>query len=225
MAKKIQQSWFRFAWRLSGVVGMAFVDHESWSIIRCNAQFGRILGYDESELEGKHLQELYHSSDAATFREALARVVAGDEPSMDSVKRFITKAGTAVICRSICHPLHFEGRVAVMLKQICIVADDRITAEALHLRETVSKLEEDLRNLRGDVRALVGRRSGGDVNIGGSSIRSGAISNDTAIFRWLVVALLVVASIISYGIYIGGWPLHGGAAKPPAVEIDKGATQ
>lgn len=220
MAKKIQQSWFRFAWRMSGVTGMAFVDHETWTIIRCNAQFGRILGYDEAELEGKHLQDLYHSTDAATFRESLLRVINGDEDCIDSVKRFITKAGTAVICRSICHPLHFDGRVAVMLKQICIVADDRITAEALHLRETVSKLEEDLKNLRGDVRALVGRRSG-DVNIGGSSIRSGAITNDASVFRWMVIALIVVAGIATYGIYIGGWQLHGGQAKPPAVQSDK----
>lgn len=219
MAKKIQQSWFRFAWRMSGVTGMAFVDHETWTIIRCNAQFGRILGYEESELEGKAIQDLYHSSDAGTYRESLKRVLDGEEDYLDSVKRFVTKAGTAVVCRSICHPLRYNGAVVVMLKQMCIVADDRILAESMALRDTVAHLERDLANLRGDVMALVGK--GQNVNIGGSSIRSGAITNDASVFRWMVIALIVVAGIATYGIYIGGWQLHGGQAKPPAVQSDK----
>ncbi len=198
---------------MSGVVGFAFVDHESWSIIRCNGQFGRILGYDESELEGKNLQDLYHHSDAATFRVALSRVVDGEEDCIDSIKRFVTKAGTAVICRSLCHPLRFQGKVAVMLKQICVVADDRVLAESMALRETVTRLESDLANLRGDVMALVGR--GGNVNIGSSEIKSGATTNDTAVFRYLVAGVIALLSVVGYLIYVGGWPLHGGGAQPP----------
>lgn len=199
---------------MSGVVGFAFVDHESWSIVRCNGQFGRILGYDESELEGKSLQELYHHSDAGTFREALQRVVAGEEDCIASIKRFVTKAGTSVICRSLCHPLHYEGKIAIMLKQICVVADDKILAESMALRDTVTRLEMDLANLRGDVMALVGR-GGGNINIGSSEIKSGATTNDTAVFRWLVGGLVALLSVVGYLIYVGGWPLHGGGAQPP----------
>lgn len=198
---------------MSGVSGFAFIDHESWVIIRCNAQFGRILGYDESELEGRNLQDLYHYTDAATFRVALSRVIAGEEDCIDSVKRFITKAGTAVICRSLCHPLRYQGKVAAMFKQICVVADDKLLAESISLRDTVSRLELDLENLRGDVRALVGR--GGNVNIGSSEIKSGATTNDTAVFRYLVAGVIALLSVVGYLIYVGGWPLHGGGAQPP----------
>lgn len=204
---------------MSGIVGLAFVDHETWTIIRCNAQFGRILGYDEAELVGRSLEDLYHISDAGTYRESLRRVLEGSEDYLDSIKRFVTKAGVGVICRSICHPLRYNGKVVVMLKQMVILSDDRLMSESIALRETVTRLESDLMNLRGDVMALVGRRS--DINIGGSNITSGASTNDASIFRWLVLALIVVAGIATYGIYIGGWQLHGGHAKPPAVQSDK----
>lgn len=196
---------------------MAFVDHESWSIVRCNPQFARLLGYDESELEGKSLQDLYHASDSGTYRESLKRVLDGDEECMDSVKRFIAKHGGSIICRTICHPLRFEGHVAIMLKQICIVADDRIQQESVMLRDTVRQLERDLANLTGDVRALVGKPNDSSVHIGESSIRSGAQqnTNDAAIFRWIVAALVVLIGAASYLIYVGGWPLHKGGASPP----------
>lgn len=203
---------------MSGVVGFAFVDHTTWTVIRCNAQFARILGYEESELEGKSLEDIYHNSDAGTYREVLHRVLTGEDDCMDSVKRFMTKAGSSVVCRSICHPLRYQGDVVVMLKQICVIADDKLLAESIALRDAVSQLERDLYNLRGDVRALVGR--GNDVNIGSSSIRSGATTNDPSIFRWIVVAIIAIVSVVAYIAYIGGWSLHHGGAKPPqTIEI------
>lgn len=211
--RQIPNSWFRHVWNLSRFTGYAFIDHEQWTIIRCNDQFARLLEYDETELAGVSIQRIIHDEYAETYIPALERVLEGESDEINRVVKYITKTHRAIVCRAITIPVEYRGEIAFMLKQITLL-DEESREEVQRLRDIVKSLQSGLENVRGDMRVFMGKDT--NIRVEGATITSGNTKNDVKVFAYLTAAVIALVSAGAYLAYISGWGFHHGDAKPPS---------
>lgn len=81
------------------IIGMSLVD-VGGVITRPNAALSRLLGYEEQELEGKHLSEVTHPEDVAEDEERFRRLTGGGLDHFTLEKRYVRKDGGLVWGRS-----------------------------------------------------------------------------------------------------------------------------
>lgn len=210
------RSWFRDAFFKARFVGMAFIDHHTWSIIQCNATFASMLEYDVAELVGMPLQTITHDSDAGRYREALRAVLAGDQEEIDMTKRYVTRTGRAIMIRAVTSPLRYNNEIACMIKQVAPIVDPHAMDERVYLRETVVKLQAQLESVQGNIEAIMSKPDVNQINVGGARVNAGntdnSTTNDIAFVRALCGLMVVLLMVIAYLIYIAGWPFHRGDA-------------
>lgn len=222
------RSWFRDAFFKARFVGMAFIDHHTWSIIQCNATFASMLEYDVAELVGMPLQTITHDSDAGRYREALRAVLAGDQEEIDMTKRYVTRTGRAIMIRAVTSPLRYNNEIACMIKQVAPIVDPHAMDERVYLRETVVKLQAQLESVQGNIEAIMSKPEVNQINVGGARVNAGntdqSTHNSADMIKAVCGVIVFLLFVVAYLIYISGWSWHGGDAKPLEVPATKGTT-
>lgn len=84
----------------SASVGKAHIDIESMRIIRCNAAFAKMLGYQVEELIGRQAWELTFSEDLVSDQIEFDRLLKGEIPVYIREKRYLHRTGRTVWARS-----------------------------------------------------------------------------------------------------------------------------
>lgn len=229
MRRPTPKSWFREAFQRARFCGLAFVDHNNWTIIQCNAAFAALLEYDCAELAGMSIQKITHDDDAGRYREALNAVLAGEQAEIDMTKRYLTRSGRAVRCRAVTTPLWFNNEVACMIKQVAPIVDPVGMEERSVLRETVVRLQAQLELVEGNMKAMMSKpEHPAQINVGGARVNAGntdqSTHNSADMIKAVCGVIVFLLFVVAYLIYISGWSWHGGDAKPLEVPATKGTT-
>lgn len=187
-----------------------------------------MLEYDCAELAGMSIQRLTHDDDAGRYREALAAVLAGEQPEIDMTKRYLTRSGRAIQCRAITTPLWFNNEVACMIKQVAPIVDPNAMEQHTLMRETVVRLQAQFESLQVNVEALMSKPDVSNINVGGARVNAGntdqSTHNSAELIKAVCGVIVFMLLVVAYLIYISGWSWHGGDAKPLEVPPVKGTT-
>lgn len=144
--------------------GMARSDLKG-AITFANQKFRELLGYEESELLGKTIDELTHPEDAGATRAAFKRLVK-DGCAIEYEKRYIRKDGSVLWVDVSASPLRdFHGKpVSTVAVVVDITARKKAEAElkksAERLEELVQRRTRALRQTNAELAAEARRRRG-----------------------------------------------------------------
>jgi diguanylate cyclase (GGDEF)-like protein/PAS domain S-box-containing protein len=98
-------------------IGMVMVGLDG-CIIRSNARFGAMIGYEPEALVGMTIQEITHPDDNATDQLLLAQLLSGESSHYEREKRYVHRNGgpvwgrvsVSLVCDARGNPLHFVGQ-------------------------------------------------------------------------------------------------------------------
>jgi len=180
--------FWKIAWSES-LCGYALMS-SGWTLLKCNEQFARMLGYAPLELCGKSEAEITHPAESTVSIQT-----ADKYGRVDMEKLYITKTGASVRCRLKANPVEHEGEL-VWFSQILPV-DERSNVEALRQEydQRLESLQRALSATHDDLRAIIGRDIEmriGD-NIGGDKTgRDKIVTNQKSL---MIAIALVIAAI------------------------------
>jgi len=100
MALSESEARFRLAFD-EGPFGMALFEREG-RLLRANAAFCRLLGYDEREISSKSLSDITHPDDLAEHARLTQRLIDGLVPRFNLEERYLARNGTPVWVRVTC---------------------------------------------------------------------------------------------------------------------------
>ena len=129
--------------------GMVIADVNA-NVVRANAAFATMLGYEVGELRGRPVQELVHPDDAAAFHSAVARLRAGLESGLVvDERRYVRRDGEIVFAHvSVSVVAAADGSPLFLAEQIEDVTELRNVHADLHesiaLREALVKVSPDV---------------------------------------------------------------------------------
>ena len=137
-ALRVNEAEFRASFH-SIAVGQAQVEPTSGRYLRVNQKFCEIAGYSEEELLGMTFRDLTLPEDREEDSAAHGRMVRGEAPANDRVKRYLRKDGTSVWVHVIASMIH--GADGQPPRTLAVVQDitERKAAE-----EVVRKLNAEL---------------------------------------------------------------------------------
>jgi len=100
------------------IVGLAEINHAG-KFTKANPAFCDLLGYNESELQTKHWEEITHPTDAVGSKAMLDKCFLGEVLGFTMENRYITKRGTIVWVNLHVSALpNEENIVKYLLKQV-----------------------------------------------------------------------------------------------------------
>jgi diguanylate cyclase (GGDEF)-like protein/PAS domain S-box-containing protein len=89
-------------------IGMTVLD-EVGNYVEVNEAFARMLGYDVSELRGRHFAEFTHSDDLPRNVEQIGQIVSGEVPHFQVQKRYLNRGGDVIWARVTVTDVDVQG--------------------------------------------------------------------------------------------------------------------
>lgn len=215
MAKKQPpESWWKAACARIDTP-LACVDDADW-FVWVNGAFEELVGYSLAELREKRWQDITVARDIGADERNIQSLLAGREQSYRMHKQYLHKTGHAVsIILSVWRHYSSHHNEVWFISQ---VIPEHVTAD--QLAEIQHKLSCELLILRNRMDVMDGRRnkSRSDDNGNRTSVNIGD-RNSVDVVKWLVVALVALAGVVSYVAYVGTFSQHKGEAKPPTIRV------
>ena len=124
-------------------IGQALVELDGrWRAV--NAAVTDLTGYSEAELRGPTFQDITHPDDLDTDLQLLDRLLAGEIPSYDMEKRYLTASGsTVLVLLSVTLVRSDRGEPQYFIAQIQDITERK--AQQAALQDLVEMLSHDLR--------------------------------------------------------------------------------
>src|SRR5260370_7577972 len=110
---------------------MAFATLKS-HITTVNPAFCQLVGYTDAELRNLSLLDITHAEDVPAVREALGRMVAGEEEGTRLEKRYTRKDGETVWVDVTTRIVRGPHGKPMYLQTVAVTLPDRKRADALH---------------------------------------------------------------------------------------------
>ncbi|BEV73663.1 MULTISPECIES: GGDEF domain-containing protein [unclassified Paludibacterium] len=160
-----QQLWaseerFRLAFE-QATVGMTMVDINGM-ILRINPFGSQLLGYQQHELEGRHINSITHPQDRTRSMALIRKALASNLPHAEIEKRYLHKDGSVLFCRiatslirdSQGQPLYFVSHINNVTETLRIEAElkrlantDPLTGVA-NRRPFLERMQHELARVR-----------------------------------------------------------------------------
>src|SRR5688572_11848825 len=90
-------------------IGMTIMD-EVGTYVEVNEAFARMLGYEASELRGRHFAEFTHSDDLPRNVEQIGQIVSGEVPHFQAQKRYLHRGGDVIWARVTVTDVDVQGQ-------------------------------------------------------------------------------------------------------------------
>lgn len=206
-ASDIPDAWWRVTCeQIHHPIACVDLEHK---FVWCNGAYERLTGYSVVELSHRRWMDITVSDDVEGDMDSVSSVMTGKIESYSISKRYRHKRGHEVpIELTVWRFPRVAGMMTCFIVEAVPASATRLEVEEMHQSclRAIGKLEEQLEK----VQMSREERKHSDsqvVNVG---------NNSTDIYRYIVMALVVLIGAVSYLAYVASWPQHQGGAQPPA---------
>jgi len=215
MSQSVPESWWKAACEVihHPIACVLPDDHFLW----VNGGFEKLTGYSLAELKEMRWQDITVNEDIGADLKNVQAIIRGDDTQYTMLKRYRHKKGHIIPIELTVwrHPLDANQDLKTFIAE---AVPEKITADQLEkirkdCQECMIVVQQRFKVLERAVRKRERIAMGKDRNTHDTNVNVG--NNSTEVFRWIVIAIIVLVGAVSYLTYIAGWDFHGGKAKPP----------